>query len=82
MTETHRPAAERARTSSGGDRGLMARLGLFYRQVIAELRKVVWPTRNELITYTVVVLFFVLVIIAYISTLDVAFGWVVLQIFG
>ncbi len=82
MTETHRPAAERERTPSGADRGLPARIGLVYRQVIAEMRKVVWPTRSQLITYTAVVLVFVLVIIAYISTLDVAFGWAVLQIFG
>lgn len=33
---------------------------LFLRQVVAELRKVVRPTRNELITYTSVVLIFVL----------------------
>ena len=39
--------------------GLFARLGLFYRQVVAELRKVIWPTRSELITYTSVVLVFV-----------------------
>ena len=26
--------------------GLIARIGLFYRQVVSELRKVVWPTRN------------------------------------
>lgn len=82
MTETHRSAAERERTPSGADRGLTQRLGLFYRQVIAELRKVVWPTRSQLITYTAVVLVFVLVIIAIVSTLDVVFGWAVLQIFG
>jgi len=39
--------------------GLFARLGTFYRQVIAELRKVIWPTRRELITYTWVVIVFV-----------------------
>ena len=36
-----------------------SRLGLFYRQVVAELRKVIWPTRKELGTYTSVVLVFV-----------------------
>ena len=34
---------------------LPARISLFYRQVIAELRKVIWPTRKELVTYTTVV---------------------------
>jgi len=30
--------------------GLFARIGLFYRQVVNELTKVVWPTRNQLTT--------------------------------
>ena len=83
MTETHRPPAERERTSGTANRrSLGARLGLFYRQVIAELRKVVWPTRSQLITYTAVVLVFVAFIISVISVLDLAFGWVVLEVFG
>ena len=43
---------------------LPQRASLFYRQVIAELRKVIWPTRKELVTYTSVVIVFVLVVIA------------------
>ena len=47
---------ERGRSGSerkSGDRlGFFAKIALFYRQVIAELRKVVWPTQRELITYT------------------------------
>ena len=34
---------------------------LFYRQVVAELRKVVWPTQQQLVTYFFVVLVFVVV---------------------
>ncbi len=63
-------------------KSLLARLSLFYRQVIAELRKVIWPTRKELVTYTTVVIVFVLVIIAYVSLLDLGFGQLVLRIFG
>jgi preprotein translocase subunit SecE len=61
---------------------LPARVSLYYRQVIAELRKVIWPTRTELITYTSVVLVFVLVIIAYVTVLDLAFGRLALWVFG
>ena len=32
----------------------------FYRQVVAELRKVVWPTRPQVVNYFFVVLVFVL----------------------
>ncbi len=57
-------------------------MSLFYRQVVAELRKVIWPTRKELITYTTVVIFFVLVVIAYVTSLDFVFGKAILYIFG
>ena len=43
-------------------RGLFARIALFVRQVVAELKKVVYPTRPDLITYTTVVLVFVAVV--------------------
>ena len=42
-------------------KGLFSRMALFLRQVIAELRKVIWPTRKELLTYAWVVLVFVVV---------------------
>jgi preprotein translocase subunit SecE len=58
------------------------RLGLFLRQVIAELKKVVRPTRTELITYTSVVLVFVLAVMTYVSILDFGFGKLVLWAFG
>lgn len=55
---------------------------LFLRQVMAELRKVVWPTREQVVTYFIVVMVFVLVMIAYVSLLDVAFGRLVMRMFG
>jgi preprotein translocase subunit SecE len=55
---------------------------VFYRQVIAELRKVVWPTREQLVTYFIVVLVFVAVMMTLVSLLDLAFGKLVLTVFG
>jgi preprotein translocase subunit SecE len=54
----------------------------FYRQVVAELRKVVWPTQQQLVTYLIVVLVFVTAMIAYVSVLDLAFGKAVFAVFG
>ena len=54
----------------------------FYRQVVAELRKVVWPTQQQLITYFVVVLVFVLAVMTIVSLLDLGFGKAVFAIFG
>ena len=46
----------------------------FTKQVVDELRKVRWPTRKELTTYTIVVLVFVVLVLSYVSVLDFAFG--------
>ena len=54
----------------------------FYRQVVAELRKVVWPSQQQLVTYFVVVMVFVLFMIAVVSLLDLGFGKAVFAIFG
>ena len=62
--------------------GLFARVGLFYRQVLSELKKVVWPTRKQLSTYTAVVLVFVLFIIAVVSLLDLVLTKIVFWVFG
>ena len=63
-------------------RGAWARFVLFLRQVIDELGKVVTPTRKELVNYTLVVLVFVVIMMAFVSVLDLLFGWGVSWIFG
>ncbi len=62
--------------------GLIARARLFVRQVIVELRRVVWPTRKQVTTYTGVVLVFVTVLALIVAVLDFIFGRVILAIFG
>jgi preprotein translocase subunit SecE len=54
----------------------------FYRQVVAELRKVVWPSQQQLVTYFLVVMVFVLFMIAIVSLLDLGFGKAVFAVFG
>jgi preprotein translocase subunit SecE len=60
----------------------ISRLVTYVRQVVAELRKVIWPTRSELITYTTVVLVFVVVMMLIVSAYDFVFAKVVLAVFG
>jgi preprotein translocase subunit SecE len=55
---------------------------LFYRQVVAELRKVVWPTQQQLVTYFFVVMAFVIVMMALVSGLDLAFGKLIFWLFN
>jgi len=60
----------------------VARLVRFMREVVAELRKVIWPTRKELVTYTIVVLIFVSFMVAMVGLLDIAFAKGVFWLFG
>lgn len=62
--------------------GPVTRVTRFLREVVAELRKVIWPTRKQLVTYTGVVLVFVSFMVALVSGLDIAFARGVLWIFG
>lgn len=61
---------------------LLARLRRFLREVVAELRKVIWPARNQMVTYTIVVIVFVVVMVAITALLDVLFAKGVLSVFG
>jgi preprotein translocase subunit SecE len=72
-----RSSSERRPTSTG-----RPSLGLFFRQVIAELRKVIWPTRDQLVTYFMVVLVFVLFMIALVSLADYVFNTLMFKVFG
>jgi preprotein translocase subunit SecE len=73
LRDERRPG--RLRRSVGGSR-------TFVRQVLAELRKVIWPTRRDLVTYTAVVLVFVLFMVAVVSIFDFGFSQLVLRVFG
>ena len=81
MTQTteQRPARSGSGSSAGGP---IRRSATFYRQVVAELRKVVWPTQEQLVTYFFVVMVFVVVMMTLVSVLDLAFGKLVFQIFA
>jgi preprotein translocase subunit SecE len=79
------PEARPAPASGGrGGRkpGYPARVSLFFRQVVSELRKVIWPTRNELVTYTIVSVTFVTAMVAFVGLLDYLFTKLVFALFG
>ncbi|MFN2544891.1 MAG: preprotein translocase subunit SecE [Actinomycetota bacterium] len=54
----------------------------FLKEVRQELKKVNWPTREELIAYTVVVLVSVVILTSFVFGLDYVFSKGVLRIFG
>ena len=63
-------------------RGFFGRIILFIQQVISELKKVVTPTRKELINYTLVVLAFVGIMMGLVWALDQLFSFITLFTFG
>jgi preprotein translocase subunit SecE len=77
---TDSKAVRGSRSSDGPDK--RTSLPTYYRQVVAELRKVVYPTQEQLITYFIVVMVFVVFMMALVSVLDLAFGKLVFAIFS
>ena len=54
----------------------------FLHEVADELRRVTWPSRKEVITYSAVVILTVCVLGAFVFGLDALFSWIVVQLFG
>ena len=79
-TQTHGEADKRSGSgpAKGSPRTTPA---VFVRQIVAELRKVIWPTRNVLVTYTVVCLVFVVIMATYVTLLDVGFAKLMFWVF-
>lgn len=88
-------SSRRDRTKSGATRkrgdadkgqikkpGFFARIFLFFRQVIDEMKKVTYPTGSETWTYFVVVVVFVAAIMLFAGLLDFGFGKLSALIFG
>jgi preprotein translocase subunit SecE len=81
-TQLRGERAEKRVRPGGPAKGDRTTPAIFWRQVVAELRKVIWPTRRELRTYTIVALVFVLVMVVIVTSLDYAFTKLVFAAFG
>jgi preprotein translocase subunit SecE len=76
-------AAGRATAAEAADRPSRAkRAGEYLREVRNELVKVAWPGRAEVIKYTIVVFFTVVLLTAVVFGLDALFARAVLVLFG
>jgi preprotein translocase subunit SecE len=81
-TQTQGQGAERRSGTGRAAKRDRTTPALFTRQITAELRKVIWPTRKELITYTVVALVFVIIMSTIVLSLDYGFTKLMFWIFG
>lgn len=74
-------AIPRTTGPSGPQRGPTARSGLglprFAAEIVSELRKVVWPTRDDVVYLTIVVVVVTLILGAVLGAIDIGFGWLI-----
>ncbi|MBX9642364.1 MAG: preprotein translocase subunit SecE [Mycobacteriaceae bacterium] len=54
----------------------------YLKQVVAEMRKVIWPNRKQMLTYTSVVLVFLAFMVALVGGADLGLSKLVLLVFG
>jgi preprotein translocase subunit SecE len=54
----------------------------YLKQVVAEMRKVIWPNRKQMLTYTSVVLVFLAFMVALVGLADFGLTKLVLLVFG
>jgi preprotein translocase subunit SecE len=76
MADELQPAEDlvvKAKADRAATRNIFGRMVLFFRQVLAELRKVNKPTYKELVSFTGVVLAFVVVVMAILAGMDFVF---------
>ncbi|MBX6748739.1 MAG: preprotein translocase subunit SecE [Micromonosporaceae bacterium] len=73
---------DRTKRDAGARQGIFGRLARRFRETVAEMQKVIWPTRKELLTYTSVVIIFVALVMAFVAGLDLGFARLMFLIFG
>ena len=74
--------AQPARKRRGGPFGFFSKLTpRFAQDVIAELRKVTWPTLAETRYLTIVVAVVALAVGAFLGGVDLLFGWIIERLF-
>ena len=56
--------------------------GTTCKQVVAELRKVIWPNRKQMVSYTTVVLVFLAFMVTLIGLVDLGLAKLVMLVFG
>jgi preprotein translocase subunit SecE len=82
--ESRKATAPRPQTRASGAPAKKERTSprQFFKEVIAELQKVAWPSRQEVVAYSIVVVVSVIVIATLIFGLDYLFTKAVLALFG
>ena len=62
--------------------GFIRKISAFFREVRAEMKKVIWPSREEITKYTAVVLFMIAVLGAFITIVDQFIAFITKKFLG
>ena len=75
---------KRKKTAKKGEppRNPFAFVWNYLKQVVAELRKVIWPNRKQMVSYTTVVLVFLAFMVTLIGLVDLGLAKLVMLVFG
>ncbi len=76
------PKKTAKKPKDGPSRNPFAFVWNYLQEVIAELRKVIWPNRKQMVSYTTVVLFFLAFMVTMIGFTDIGVGRLVMMVFG
>ena len=74
--------AKKTKRGSGPSRNPIMFVINYLKQVVAELRKVIWPNRKQMVSYTSVVLVFLVFMVALIGGVDFGLARLVSLVFG
>jgi preprotein translocase subunit SecE len=76
------PKTKKPRKSTGRPANPFLFVYTYLKQVVAEMRKVIWPNRKQMLTYTSVVLAFLAFMVALVGLADLGLTKLVMLVFG
>lgn len=74
--------ADEKKNSKAKKPSVFARAGKWFRELRAEMRKIVWPTRQQTINNMLIVIAAVLIVGVFVWVLDLIFGGIVAAVIG
>jgi preprotein translocase subunit SecE len=81
-TKNGGPTKTAKKSADGPSRNPFTFVLTYLKQVVAELRKVIWPNRKQMVSYTTVVLIFLAFMVALIGLVDLGLAKLVMTVFG
>ena len=74
--------ADEKKNSKAKKPSVFARTGKWFRELRAEMRKIVWPTRQQTVNNMLIVIAAVLIVGVFVWVLDLIFGGIVAAVVG